>query len=134
MKTCRGAKPVDRRRNFQKKKSNDAVGCCLILLPLPFPRCSDVVFCLLEPGTSGGVIMRIRAKLSPLKNGCFLTSAAPRFDPSRCAGSLFSNPDIKSRAWSSIALEGVAVGNIKGFFSMLRSVASLDVATNGVRP
>ncbi|RDX95243.1 hypothetical protein CR513_22264, partial [Mucuna pruriens] len=76
--------------------------------------------------------MRISAKFSPLKNGCFLTSAAPRFEPSRRAGSLFSKPDIKSRAWSSRPLAGVAVGNARGFFTMFRSVASFDAPAYGI--
>ena len=123
--------------NFvQKKKSNDAVCCCLwwLLFLSPLTGYSDVVLVLLEPGTWGGVCMRISARLSPLKKGCFLTSAAPRFDPSRRAGSLFSKPDIKSRAWSSRQLAGVTVGNARGFFTMFRSVASFDGPAYGVRP
>ena len=41
---------------------------------------------------------------------------------------------MRSRAWASDADEEFGVGNVRGFFRMLRSVASLDGPTNGVRP
>lgn len=106
------------------QKNSKAVDCL----------CNGVVCCFLRPGISGGVIDRTSAKFNPLKNGCFFTSADPRFDPSRLSGSFRSNPDIKSRACISSRLDGESVGNVRGFFTMFRSMASFDGATNGVRP
>nr|GLL29009.1 hypothetical protein CR513_22264 [Ipomoea trifida] len=95
-----------------------------------------VVLCLRNPGlaTDGGATDLISAKFKPLKNGWVFTSAAPRFDPSRFVGSLFSSAEIKSRACTSLTLAGVSLGKAKGFFTMLRSVSSLDAPANGVRP
>jgi len=112
------------------QKYSNAVDCAALLLLLNI----GLVLSLICPGISGGVRDRMRAKLRLRKNGCFFTSAAPRFDPSRLTGSLSNNPEIRSHAWTSSVLEGVGVGNARGFLMMLRRVVSFDGAAKGVRP
>lgn len=88
----------------------------------------------LKPGISGGASDLTRAKLSPLKKGWVLTSAAPRLDPNRVLGSLFNNPEMRSRAWCSRREAGEWVGKVSGLFTMLCSVTSFDGAAKGVPP
>ena len=71
---------------------------------------------------SGGLAHLMRAQFTPSKKGCCFISVAPRLYPSRCCGSLTSNPLIMSLAEKLTIGDS---GNLKGWPTTLKSVAPL---------
>ena len=79
----------------------------------------------------GGDAHLSSAQLTLLKNGWRLIAAAPNVDPSRFAGSLTSNPAMRSFVGEDT---GGSLGNSSALATTFASVSSLSDPLNGVTP